>query len=163
MDKNPGRVNLFWWLSSKEFAYQCRMGRSPGEGNGNPLQYSCLGNSSWTEEHGGLQPMGSQKSGTGLNDWTITYRVTLKVIFIEKPSPPQHLSKSPLLLLVSFITVLFFYWITFVFQFENLYLFPCYYLPPLLDWKFCHVRDMSLFHSCFQPVFTQHLLCCLVN
>ena len=31
-------------------------GRSPGEGNGNPLQYSCL------EEPGGLQSKGSQKS-----------------------------------------------------------------------------------------------------
>ena len=34
-------------------------GRSPGEGNGNPLQYSCLENS-WTEESGRLQSMGSQ-------------------------------------------------------------------------------------------------------
>ena len=34
-------------------------GRSPGEGNGNPLQYSCLGNP-WTEEPGGLQSLGSQ-------------------------------------------------------------------------------------------------------
>ena len=40
-----------WWLSGKESA--CNAGdagsipgleRSPGEGNGNPLQYSCLGN-----------------------------------------------------------------------------------------------------------------------
>ena len=41
------------WLSSKEYACQARdargsgsisvAGRSPGEGNGNPLQYSCLG------------------------------------------------------------------------------------------------------------------------
>ena len=30
-----------------------RSGRSPGVGNGNTLQYSCLGNS-WTEEPGGL-------------------------------------------------------------------------------------------------------------
>ena len=37
-------------------------GRSPAEGNGNPLQYSCLGYS-WTEEPGGLQSMGSQKVG----------------------------------------------------------------------------------------------------
>ena len=37
-------------------------GRSPGEGNGNPLQYSCLENS-WTEEPGGLQPMGLQRVG----------------------------------------------------------------------------------------------------
>ena len=34
-------------------------GRSPGEGNGNPLQYSCLGNAQ-TEEPGGLQSMGLQ-------------------------------------------------------------------------------------------------------
>ena len=39
------------WFSGKESACQCRDGRSiprlgesPGEGNGNPLQYSCLGN-----------------------------------------------------------------------------------------------------------------------
>ena len=39
------------WLSGKEFTCQCRdksslpgSGRSPGEGNNNPLQYSCLGN-----------------------------------------------------------------------------------------------------------------------
>ena len=36
------------------------LGRSPGGGNDNPLQYSCLGNSS-VRESGGLQPMGSQK------------------------------------------------------------------------------------------------------
>ena len=34
-------------------------GRFPGEGNGYPLQYSCLENSI-TEEAGGLQSMGSQ-------------------------------------------------------------------------------------------------------
>jgi len=33
--------------------------RSPGGGNGNSLQYFCLGNP-WTEEPGGLQTMGSQ-------------------------------------------------------------------------------------------------------
>ena len=36
--------------------------RSPGEGNGYPLQYSCLENSMDREEPGGLQSMGSQKS-----------------------------------------------------------------------------------------------------
>ena len=35
-------------------------GRSPGEGNGNPHQYSCLGNP-WTEELGGLSSIKSQK------------------------------------------------------------------------------------------------------
>ena len=37
-------------------------GRSPGEGNGNPLQYSCLENS-WMEKPGRLQSMGSQRVG----------------------------------------------------------------------------------------------------
>ena len=41
------------------------LGRSLGEGNGNPLQYSCL-ETLWTEESGGLQFMGLQ--GVGL-DW----------------------------------------------------------------------------------------------
>jgi hypothetical protein len=42
---------LPWWLSGKESARQGRRlgfdpwsGRSPGGRNGNPLQYSCLGN-----------------------------------------------------------------------------------------------------------------------
>ena len=40
-------------------------GRSPGEGNGNPLQYSCQENP-WTEEPGWLQSMRSQRVG---HDW----------------------------------------------------------------------------------------------
>ena len=42
------------WLSGKEYAIDagdegdagliCGLGRSPGEGNGNPFQYSCLEN-----------------------------------------------------------------------------------------------------------------------
>ena len=42
---------LPWWLSGEKSAYNAEdagsipgSGRSPGEGNGNPLQYSCLGN-----------------------------------------------------------------------------------------------------------------------
>ena len=38
------------------------LGRSPGEGNGNPLQYSCLKNS--MEESGRLQSMGRKESET---------------------------------------------------------------------------------------------------
>ena len=38
------------------------LGKSPGEGNGNPLQYSCLENP-MTEEPGGLQSTGSQRVG----------------------------------------------------------------------------------------------------
>ena len=42
---------LSWWLSGKEPAHQCRkhkfdpwVWKSPGERNGNALQFSCLGN-----------------------------------------------------------------------------------------------------------------------
>ena len=44
------------------------LGRSPEEGNGNPLEYSCLENP-WTEEPGRLQSVGSQ-SRTRLRDFT---------------------------------------------------------------------------------------------
>ena len=37
-------------------------GRSPGGGNDNPLQYSCLKNPT-TEKSGGLQSMGLQRVG----------------------------------------------------------------------------------------------------
>ena len=37
-----------------------KLGRSPGEGNGNPLQCSCW-EIPWTEETGGLQSMGLQR------------------------------------------------------------------------------------------------------
>ena len=40
-------------------------GRSPGGGNGNPLQCSCLENPT-IEEPGGLQSVGLQKSGLDL-------------------------------------------------------------------------------------------------
>ena len=36
--------------------------RSPGEGSGNPLHYSCW-RIPWTEEPGGLQSVGSQRVG----------------------------------------------------------------------------------------------------
>ena len=36
------------------------LGSSSGEGNGNPLQYSCW-RIPWTKEPGGLQSMGSQR------------------------------------------------------------------------------------------------------
>ena len=40
-------LGLSWWLSGKESAFNAVwswLGRSPGEENGNPLQYSCLEN-----------------------------------------------------------------------------------------------------------------------
>ena len=38
-------------------------GRSPGEGNGNPLQYSCLEKSQGQEKPGELQSMGLHRVG----------------------------------------------------------------------------------------------------
>ena len=51
------------------------MGRSPGERNGNPLQYSCLENP-WMEEPSRLQSMGLQRVG---HDWvtSLTYSLTI--------------------------------------------------------------------------------------
>ena len=46
------------------------LGRSPGEGNGNPLQYSCW-KIPWTEELGRLQSIVSQRVRLGWAD-TIT-------------------------------------------------------------------------------------------
>ena len=71
IDMIPG---LPWWLSSKESPANAGdkssisgSGKSPGEINGNPLQYSCL-ETPWTEEPGGLQSKGLQKSWTQLSD-----------------------------------------------------------------------------------------------
>ena len=68
------RIGLRRWFSGKEFAKNAGdpgsapgSGRSPGEGNGNPLQYSCLKNpmdrGTW-----GLQSMGMEKNGTWLSN-----------------------------------------------------------------------------------------------
>ena len=47
-------------VNAGEMGFIPGSGRSPGEGNGYPLLYSCLENS-WTEEPGNLQAMGSQR------------------------------------------------------------------------------------------------------
>ena len=74
-----------WWLNSKESIYKPGAaedtssipgsGGSPGEGNGNPLQYSCLGNPMdrgawWATAHG------VAKSQTWLRNWTHTHTHT---------------------------------------------------------------------------------------
>ena len=58
------------WLSAKEDTCSAGdtgstpgLGRSPGEGNGNLLQCSCLERIPWTEEPGGLQSTGKQRTG----------------------------------------------------------------------------------------------------
>ena len=62
-------------------------GRSPGEGNVNPLQYSCLenpmdGGAWWATVHG------VTKSQTQLSDFTFTFQCR-RVLF--SPHPAQHL------------------------------------------------------------------------
>ena len=59
------------------------LGRSPGEGNGNPLQYSCLKNS--MDRGAWLQSVGSQRVG---HDWmtNISLHFTNDV-FLPSSSP----------------------------------------------------------------------------
>ena len=54
---------------------------SPGEGNGNLLQYSCLENPR-TEEPGRLQSRGHKKSRTRLSDLTTTKQLCTQVAMI---------------------------------------------------------------------------------
>ena len=67
-------IGLPRWLCGKEYACQCRrhrfdprVGKMPREGNGNPFQYSCLGN---PMDRGALQAAvdGVAKSQTRLSD-----------------------------------------------------------------------------------------------
>ena len=61
---------LPWWFSGKDSTSKTRdtgdeglilgLERFPGEGHGNPLQYSCLENP-WTEEPGEPSSMGLQR------------------------------------------------------------------------------------------------------
>ena len=64
--KNCG--GLPWWLSGKESASNAGdvglipgQGRSPGDGNDNPLQYSCLGNPMDREAWKGYSPWGHKE------------------------------------------------------------------------------------------------------
>ena len=49
-------------ISARDVGSVPGSGGSLGEGNGNPLQYSCLKNP-WTEEPGGLQSIGLHRAG----------------------------------------------------------------------------------------------------
>ena len=70
---------LPWWLSGKESPCNAGdpgsipgLGRSPGGGHGNPLQYSCLENAMDRGCHGRLQSMRSQ-SRTRLSELTVPF------------------------------------------------------------------------------------------
>ena len=73
---------LLWWLSGKESHGNAGdrgdsgdsgsipgLGKSPGGGDGNPLQYSCLGNS-MDRDAGRLQSTGFQRVGNDWERWT---------------------------------------------------------------------------------------------
>jgi len=75
--------------SGKAFTCQCRrckrctfdpwgQGRSPGVGNGNSLQYSCLENPLDREDPGGLQSMGLQRIR---HDWETKHKLKSTNIF----------------------------------------------------------------------------------
>ena len=68
-------------------------GRSPGEGNDNPLHYSCLENP-WTEEPSGLQSMGSQRVGHNWSNWARTCWLTKQRLpkYRMRPFPLNYAS-----------------------------------------------------------------------
>ena len=84
-------VWLPWWLSSKESTCNAEnlcsiteLGILPGEGNGNPLQYSCLGNPMdigawWATVHGVAKESGMTE---GLNNNNI-YGATVSLYCVE--------------------------------------------------------------------------------
>ena len=65
-----------------------RLLSTPGEGNGIPLQYSCLENP-WTEEPGRLQSMGSLKVG---HDWATSLSLFTFMHWRRKWQPAPVLS-----------------------------------------------------------------------
>ena len=67
-----------WCLQWKRPRFNPWLGRSPGEVNGNPLQYSCLENPMdrgawWASVHG------ITKSWTLLNDFTFTFHLRIHI------------------------------------------------------------------------------------
>ena len=82
--RNTGKQTLeelSWWLRHKESACNAAgdlglilgLGRSSGEGNGYPLQYSCR-RIPWILEPGGLQSMWSQRVG---HNWVTNRNISI--------------------------------------------------------------------------------------
>ena len=74
------------------------LGRCPGEGNGNPLQYSCLENP-WAEEPGRLQSTRLQRVGhnwaTSLSRLVITFLQRSKCLLISWLQSPSAVTLEP--------------------------------------------------------------------
>ena len=94
------------------------LGRFPGGGNGNPLQFSCL---EWTEEPGGLQPIEFAKSWTRLSTHVHVLPVCAVSAFIA-PSQRETVYRTVPKVLVQ----LSYFELTF--PYKNRF-------PPLLVWK----------------------------
>ena len=77
------QINFPGGSDSKASVYNVRdlgsipgLGRFPGEGNGNPLQYTCALKIPWMEELGaGYYPWGHKESAR-LSDFTFTFTLT---------------------------------------------------------------------------------------
>ena len=69
------------------------LGRSPGDGNGNPLQYSCLEN---PMDGGAWQATlhGVAKSRTRLSDFTLLYTLVSFFMFTQMPNKQTKKIKS---------------------------------------------------------------------
>ena len=83
------------WLHPPSNAMQCPTvipgsGRSPGEGNGNPPQYSCLENpmdrGAWR-----LQSMGSQRVGHDWSEYTSLHIYSCQATLIDPVSSDCHI------------------------------------------------------------------------
>ena len=78
-------IGLFWWLSGKESVCHFRRhrsGRSSGEGNESPFQYSCLGNpmdrGTWLATFHGVAKQSDKTEWLNNNKTiTLTYRMIL--------------------------------------------------------------------------------------
>ena len=63
-DKHILALTLILSIDAGDLGLIPRLGRFPGRGHGNPLQYSCLENPMDREEHGGHSPLDRKQSDT---------------------------------------------------------------------------------------------------
>ena len=133
---NKPSLNSFW--ASQAAQRQCRVqkklrfdlwvGRSPGDGNGNPLQYSCLENSMdrgvW-----GAQSMGSQRVFIDVAVFAVAvfqkrsqqrpdkerYYLYLPLIIYKHSIPIYDIHCKPVQVRPWFLSIIFLSWQVFVF------------------------------------------------
>ena len=96
-------------------------GRSSGEGNGNPLQYSCLENlmdreAWWATIHG------VAKSRTWLSKFTFTFTSSLEKCLFSSLAP--FLIELFVSLVLSYMSCLYIFWRLILCQLFHLLLFP---------------------------------------